>query len=1077
MNPRESNQLDTFVEQIREGHGSVEEMLHQPALCLQALDLVPEARSELWAELHHRLGRRQAQSPAGKPAQNLKEAISHYQQALLVFTLSDHPVRWASVQYWLGAAYQRIIFQERAANQEKALGCYENARQVFTDNAMPQEWADTTFRLANVYLQRIQQPKRENLDRAIALYEKVLQIDTHEASPVRWAEVQRNLGIAYRNYPWDDYATNVEKAIEHLQAALSELNQKDHGNAWASTQHALGTAWWSRTRGSREDNLSNAIDCYEQALQVRTFESSPVAWAETTHNLAAAYFERQIGDRVQNIERAIDLSRQVLKARSDEELPTERATTLNILANAYVKRIRGDRAENLEWALKYYEQASELREPVGQPKEWAITQLNRGIAYTKRIRGERISNLNEARGYLQQALSELTLDASPLEWAKAQSNLADACWNLGILERQNNREAADELFEKAICHCQESLQVYQRSEFPAKWALIQYLLGNAYADRITGDRQANLEAALNYYQDSLEERSEVAHPVERAQTLNNLAVTYLDLEHGLRKCNQKRAIEHFEDALRIHRQQGVRIEERRSAANLAHLYYGLRNWPKAYDTLQAALKVIERMRADAAGDLGQEDIAQENTQLYDLMLDTCLRRGPAYYPRALEAVEANRSRAFLAQMGTDRLPTRPLTAELQKSLEKEQQLVGQLRSYEDAIRTAGGEHRRLWVIQQQDKSRGVLHDVWSELEAVSPEYVALRRGDPIKYGQVQSMLDNGPTSSALIEFYTLPDRIIAFVLQASNYRPEIISIPFPRRQLQMCVDILRKEMKPPDQEAQGTPGKWQEPLEPLIKAILPHLKALDLLYFVPHGLLHYLPLHALQVNGDYLIDRLPIAYAPSAAVLGRVLQRADDRKGAKQPRALVAGDPTLDLPHARLEAEQVAGFFNAKPFLGERASKAALKPLMANRDIVHLACHGVFDVDEPLKSYVSLAGAKQPEKELTALEIMGLELRAELVVLSACQTGRSAIRKGDELVGLTRAFLYAGASSALVSLWDVADESTAQLMADFYGRLYDKQERSAESKAVALQKAMLELRKVKGHPRYWAPFILVGDWR
>ena len=116
---------------------------------------------------------------------------------------------------------------------------------------------------------------------------------------------------------------------------------------------------------------------------------------------------------------------------------------------------------------------------------------------------------------------------------------------------------------------------------------------------------------------------------------------------------------------------------------------------------------------------------------------------------------------------------------------------------------------------------------------------------------------------------------------------------------------------------------------------------------------------------------------------------------------------------------------------------------------------------------------------MTAQEMMGLNLQADLVTLSACATGRSEISRGDELVGLTRALLYAGASSTLVSLWAVHDESTGQLMTDFYRRLYDDTADKAKPGAVALREAMLELRKQKQfeHPYYWAPFVLVGDWR
>jgi CHAT domain-containing protein len=113
----------------------------------------------------------------------------------------------------------------------------------------------------------------------------------------------------------------------------------------------------------------------------------------------------------------------------------------------------------------------------------------------------------------------------------------------------------------------------------------------------------------------------------------------------------------------------------------------------------------------------------------------------------------------------------------------------------------------------------------------------------------------------------------------------------------------------------------------------------------------------------------------------------------------------------------------------------------------------------------------------TAREIMGLRLRARLVVLSACETGQSEVDRGDELVGLTRAFLHAGASSVIVSLWEVHDASTAALMSDFYQRLMDRDGRRLKPAATALKEAMLALKETREDPHFWAPFILVGDGR
>jgi CHAT domain-containing protein len=337
---------------------------------------------------------------------------------------------------------------------------------------------------------------------------------------------------------------------------------------------------------------------------------------------------------------------------------------------------------------------------------------------------------------------------------------------------------------------------------------------------------------------------------------------------------------------------------------------------------------------------------------------------------------------------------------------------------------------------------------------------------------MQALVDNTGVAAALVEFCVLPSQVVVFVLRAGLNRPIVIPTTVSPGQLQSCVRNYDREVT---RYAQlGEIGRrWQALSEPLLAEVLSHLQGTDLVYLVPHGLLHYLPLHALVVAGKCLSDRFQIAYAPSAAVLSRVIRRARHAERAGKTQALVAGNPTLDLRHAETEAQDVARRFGVRAHLGDRASKATILPALATKDVIHLAGHGRFDPTQPLESGVVFAGGEI----LTAREIMGLRLQADLVTLSACATGLSEISRGDELIGLTRSLLYAGASSVLVSLWSVEDESTGQLMADFYRRLYDGQGRKIKTKASALREAMQAMQEQRKHPYYWAPFVLVGDWR
>ncbi|MFI9557192.1 CHAT domain-containing protein [Nonomuraea endophytica] len=216
----------------------------------------------------------------------------------------------------------------------------------------------------------------------------------------------------------------------------------------------------------------------------------------------------------------------------------------------------------------------------------------------------------------------------------------------------------------------------------------------------------------------------------------------------------------------------------------------------------------------------------------------------------------------------------------------------------------------------------------------------------------------------------------------------------------------------------------------------------ELICLVPSGPLHHLPLHATLVNGAPLIARNPVCYLPSASVLA--LCRA--RRGApRQPfSALVLGDSRDDLRHARAEAVAVAGLLGARAHLGRDAVSDLLTGGADAYDVIHLACHAAFDAEHPEQSGILLSGAR-----LTVEDVYDLRLNASLVVLSACESGLGENRPGDELMGLVRAFMYAGAASLLVSLWPVDDLSTGLLMREFYARWRGHGEGPAQALAAA----------------------------
>ena len=182
------------------------------------------------------------------------------------------------------------------------------------------------------------------------------------------------------------------------------------------------------------------------------------------------------------------------------------------------------------------------------------------------------------------------------------------------------------------------------------------------------------------------------------------------------------------------------------------------------------------------------------------------------------------------------------------------------------------------------------------------------------------------------------------------------------------------------------------------------------------------------------------------------------------------GDPKYNLFYAQNEAIAVSKTRpHSKVFLRKEATETALKKFGNGFNYIHFATHGEFDEDKPLNSAILLAMDAENDGKLTVDKLYSMKLDADLITLSACETGLGKIANGDDVVGLTRGFLYAGASSIVASLWKVDDLATSALMKGFYDAL------KKTNKREALRQAQLQNKKQYPHPYYWASFQLTGN--
>ena len=254
----------------------------------------------------------------------------------------------------------------------------------------------------------------------------------------------------------------------------------------------------------------------------------------------------------------------------------------------------------------------------------------------------------------------------------------------------------------------------------------------------------------------------------------------------------------------------------------------------------------------------------------------------------------------------------------------------------------------------------------------------------------------------------------------------------------------------------------QKLYETLIQPVESLLVGAASLVFVPSDFLHYLPFHALFDGAAYLVDRFVISYAPTATIY----RLFSEREQRSSDGALLIGVPDEAAPLIAEEIESIGSVLpDAKSFVGPAATKECLTREMETSGIIHIASHATFRPDNPMFSSLQLHDAA-----LNFFDIYSLRTSANLITLSGCGTGLSNVVAGDELLGLIRGFLYAGATSVVLSLWDVNDRTTADLMKSFYGYLV-----AGGTKGQSLRSAMLCVREEHPHPYYWAPFLLMGN--
>ena len=692
-----------------------------------------------------------------------------------------------------------------------------------------------------------------------------------------------------------------------------------------------------------------------------------------------------------------------------------------------------------------------------------------------------LGNYNQSLAAFAQARSLLTALAAPIELHILERMTADAYLTLNLLPEAEAayRNAIDALSATSITyHLGWALwglgaTLLRRQQFDdARLVLSQaadifaaaendhlrsaVLLEQAALFEMMGDR----EVALQQTQQVLTLIEEQDWPVQRIYAHLRLADLLLPDTAAVEPILQQTY--QLAETLPLPNLR-FRVQQR-----LGRLYLLQGREVEAEEKLITAVAEIERLRGNLARQTLRTSFLQDKTAVYADLIQLYLARGDqASLQKAFSITEQVKSRALVDLLSgaiETQLQSQP-DSELASRLQRLQADLHAI--YNQALHDRPDGDRATRLVELNERAVALEQEINRLRLQLDNDPVAINLTQPLPFSALPHTLTADQT---LLAYHILGDEVLAFVYSQAGLRVvrQLCSLSELKEQMGALAVEWQRFQANSDFIHRHLPGltrSTQHILQILYHALITPLEDLlnDVvqLVVIPHGLLHHLPFTALYDGHDYLLDKFELTIAPSVTVL-QLCQRRPRRSSGP---GLVFGVDDPLIPFALQEAEIVSGYLpQARLFMGQQATLAALRAETANCSLLHLACHGLFRRDNPFFSALKLH-----DGWLTAGEAMQLQLQGAFITLSACESGRSEVIGGDELLGLTYAFLGAGAAGLLVSLWLVEDETTATLMTEFYHCLAQ-----GETHPAALRQAQLSLKATHPHPYYWAPFILIG---
>lgn len=927
-----------------------------------------------------------------------------------------------------------------------ALPQFEEALKMFRGSRDRHGEAVTLGYIANCYR------KLEDLDKALEFAQQALHMKEELGDRDEIGKTHNQLGLIL----WE--RADYPAAIQHLQQAIaiaSAVGDKelegsarnnlglvfdergDYKQSLGQYQHALELDRATRFERGEGDALGNiggvylllgkfreALPYYQQALAISERLALKPASSDDLGNIALCLAgSGDIDGALQSFDRALEIAHGTGLAKEEADWHKGKGTTLAGLGR-------------FDSALREYAAAEQVYEHAGLKRELVEALIDTGRVYE--LLGDAISAESRFRHALKLAK----------EIGNGSGETAGLI-ALGDLERRRKK------YEAAETHFQQALQ-----------------RAHTVGDNGTGVT-AMTQRAMNdidrkRYQSALESASEASQLAERSGNWPALALSHYVLGEVQRMQGQfQGALEQYSSAKVMQEQLrdpelGWRIEYGRGQTFAAQ--------DKAEDAIAAykeAIEIIEDTRSGIAEDRYRAGYIEDRYQVYVALVELLLKLhkpGDAFFYS-----EKLRARAYFDQLGLIDPPVSDAGSQ-QRIRELGEQIRKLRRSLEQE-----------YAVPQKERRDRAAQLYSSELARAEREYAALlddsrssvvaskpARAETIpSIAEIQNYL---PRDAAVME-YVVGKRSVSILLVTST---SVVGLPVAVtfESLSSRIELLR------DLIAERR-AEWSTPGSGLLKLLVDpvatsgHLAGIRQLLIVPDGVLNYVPFAALPLGGRrFLGDEFTITYLPSAAALAM-----HSKTSGRKLLAMAPSD--THLPNAPAEVRGIGKIFgpDSRVIVGKEATKTLFKQIASNYDYLHLATHGSLNRNAPSLSTLELEPDGQNDGRLEVYEIAGMKLHARLITLSACETGLGTgyfteTPGGDEFVGLTRAFLSAGAQNVLASLWAVNDESTRRLMSRFYRHLM------ATGGAEALAQAQRELRRSDiryNHPYYWAAFVMSGS--